>query len=75
MGTVGGKIGFIAGVAVAFIASTDAIRLVLGGCFFEGGCGPNDEPLLLLAAVLSALIGFAAGLATRAVVNALLPKR
>lgn len=71
MGTLGGKIGFVAGAAVAFLVSIDMIRLILGDCFFEEGC-PNETVGLGAAAIASLLLGIAIGFLVKEVVNRLL---
>ena len=72
MGTVGGKMGFGTGVVVSLLAVEPMIRLFLGDCFFEGGCGEPQTAGLALGAVGSIGVGVAAGLVVRQVVNKLL---
>lgn len=68
VGTVGGKIGFVAGAVVALSVSVDMAQLILGACFLEEGC-PNETVGLGAAAGASFLIGVVAGLLVRRVVN------
>ena len=70
MATSGGKIGFAAGVAVAFMISGDMTGLILGECFFEEGC-PNESAGLVAVAAACLSVGVAAGLLVREVVNRL----
>lgn len=69
MGTVGGKTGLAVGVVVAFVVSVDMIRLILGSCFFEGGCSNEGVGLV---AVATACLAVALGLTVRLAVNRLL---
>lgn len=74
MGTLGGKVGFVAGAAAVFMVAGDIIRLILGDCFFEQGC-PNETVGLGAAAIASLSIGVAAGLLVREAVNRLTARR
>jgi len=71
MGTLGGKVGLVAGMVVVFLTSVPMIHLVVGGCFFEEGCGPNETVGLVAAAIACLVIGLFAGLLVRLGVNAL----
>lgn len=70
MGTLGGKIGFVAGMVVAVLSATPMIDLFLGSCFWEQGCGRSERLLLACAALAALALGIAAGLLARAAVNA-----
>jgi hypothetical protein len=69
MGTIGGKIGFVAGAVIAVSISVEMINLILGPCFFEEGCS-NETLGLGAAAVASLVVGLAGGLIVRKLVNA-----
>ena len=74
MGTIGGKIGYVAGIAAACVALTPLMQLTVGSCF-DAGCG-RYEGLLLAASLLSAIAaGVVAGLLTRFTINRTLIKR
>lgn len=70
MGTLGGKIGFVAGVVVAVLSATPMIDLILGSCFWEQGCGSSEGLLLACAALAAVAVGVVAGLLARALLNA-----
>lgn len=75
MGSLGGKLGYIAGILIFIIFAVPVIHITPGSCFFEGGCG-NREPIGLIFAVLI-LFGMAtvSGLLTKALVNYLSSRR
>lgn len=75
MGTVGGKIGLGAGIISGFLAVEPMSRLFLGDCFFEQGCGGNEEVALAAVTVGSVLVAIAAGLLVREAANRLLRAR
>lgn len=70
MGTIGGKIGFAAGVVVTFVCSEPMLKTTCPS-FFEEGCGIYETPLFALAAMMSVTAGVAAGLVVRLIVNRL----
>ena len=72
MGTVGGKIGFGTGTVVGLLAVPSMMRLFLGDCFFEQGCGERETAGLALVAVGSIGVAIAAGLLVRLAMNKLL---
>ncbi len=69
MGTLGGKIGFVAGIASSFAVSVPMVQLFAGPCFFEEGCGAGENLSLILAAAASLAVGCFVGLSVRWVVN------
>ena len=69
MGTLGGKIGFLAATIGSFAASVPMVRLLAGPCFFEGGCGQSESLSLVLAVLASLAIGCLVGLGIRSAVN------
>jgi hypothetical protein len=71
MGTVGGKIGFGLGIVVGLLAVPSMIRLFLGDCFFEQGCGDSETAGLALVVVGSIGMAIAAGLLIRLALNKL----
>lgn len=71
MGTIGGKVGFAAGVVVAIVSSEPMVKTTCPS-FFEEGCGVYDTPLFLLAAAMSVIAGLTVGLLVRLIVNWLL---
>jgi hypothetical protein len=71
MGTIGGKVGFVVGVVVAFACSEPMLKTTCPSFFEEGG-GTYDTPLFALAAAMSVIAGVAAGLLVRLIVNRLL---
>ena len=69
MGTLGGKIGFLAGIASSFAMLEPMVLLFAGPCVFEGGCGAGENLSLILAAAASLAVGCFVGLIVRWVVN------
>ena len=69
MGTLGGKIGFLAGLASSFGVSVPMVRLIVGPCFFEEGCGAGENLSLILAAAASVAVGAFVGLSARWTLN------
>lgn len=73
MGTLGGKIGFGFGLVLGVLALEPLIRLVLGACFFEQGCGDKETTGVALVAAGSITVAVVAGVLLREVINLLLP--
>lgn len=69
MGTLGGKIGLVAGIITGAVTILPIIRLVLGDCFFEQGCGDNETVWVIASVLGAALIALAVGVAVRLVAN------
>jgi hypothetical protein len=75
MGTVGGKIGLVAGIVAALLAIGPLTDLILGDCLFEQGCGPYETPGLVAVALASVVIGLAVGMLVRLASNRVLSGR
>ena len=69
LGTIGGKVGLIAGIAAAGATLEPAIALTPDRCLFEEGCGTYEGMGLAAAAVICLLVGLLVGVAVRALVN------
>ena len=75
MGTLGGKLGLIAGLLAAFAALDPVIALTPGRCLFEGGCGEYETLGLVAAAAIVLTIAAIVGAAVRLLVNRLVTLR
>jgi len=71
MGSIGGRIGLIAGVVVTFVCSEPMLKTTCPS-FFEEGCSMYEMPLFALAAAMSVIAGVTVGLLVRLIVNRLL---
>jgi hypothetical protein len=75
MGTVGGKVGLVAGIIAGALATLPIIRLVLGRCFFEQGCGDREAIGLIAVGVGSLAVAAAVGLVVRLAANSVFGAR
>jgi hypothetical protein len=72
MGTLGGKVGFGAGIFLALFLAAPVVHLIPGSCFFEGGCGAGEQTDLIVAAFIVLALAVAGGAIVRVVINYLL---
>ena len=75
MGTLGGKLGFGAGIFLAPFLAGPVVHLIPGSCFFEGGCGAGEQADLVVAAFIVLSLALAGGAIVRVLVNYLLHRK
>jgi hypothetical protein len=74
MGSLGSKIGFVTGVIIAITLAVPIVRLVVGDCFFEGGCGSYENAGLVLAAAVLIVLALTSGIVIRLLVNRIMTR-
>jgi hypothetical protein len=63
------KIGIAVGIVTTALLAIPMIKLVLGDCYFEQGCEPNENVKLIASLLLALSIGAFAGWLTSRMID------
>ncbi|HEX8125346.1 MAG TPA: hypothetical protein VF548_07180 [Allosphingosinicella sp.] len=75
MGTIGGKVGYGVGIITSVFFAVPVLHIVPGSCFFEGGCGNEEQVGLVVAALILLALALLSGTIARLIANYLLGRQ